>query len=204
MYCPYCGSEILDNSNFCPDCGEAIKREKLIPEEKPIYSEREKIYYDWLYNFFQENQGKAFTIKSLENRLDPMNEKALGSLLQNILNKMRDRKIIGSALQDGETHYYFSDYKEPEIFDSGQEKQISLKTSEGDNTALILVAVIGSIIGFILIIAAIPTIIRGSPSAGITMIVIGIIVITIVSRGRCFFCFYGCEGCGDCDCDCDC
>jgi len=203
MYCPYCGSEILDNSNFCPDCGEAIKRDKGIPEEKPLYSEREKIYYDWLYNFFQENQGKAFTIKSLENRLDPMSEKGLGSLLQNVLNKMRDSNIIESALHDGETHYYFR-FTQPEIFESGQGQQISRQKTEGDNTALILIAVIGSIIGFILIITAIPTIIGGSPSTGITMIVIGIIVITIVSRGRCFFCFYGCEGCGDCDCDCDC
>lgn len=71
------------------------------------------------------------------------------------------------------------------------------------NDTLIAVAIIGSVIGMILIIAGIPTIFR-SPPTGATMIVIGLIIISITSRGRCFYCFYPCAGCGDCDCDCDC
>jgi hypothetical protein len=39
---------------------------------------------------------------------------------------------------------------------------------------------------------------------GITMIVIGIIIFTIATQGKCCYCFLGCDGC-DCDgCDCDC
>ncbi|MFX1314292.1 MAG: zinc-ribbon domain-containing protein [Promethearchaeota archaeon] len=55
MNCPNCGSEILDNSNFCPDCGEVLKKEKIVIEETPL--------------------EKASTVRALEQKLDPTMEK---------------------------------------------------------------------------------------------------------------------------------
>jgi hypothetical protein len=44
-----------------------------------------------------------------------------------------------------------------------------------------------------------------STSVGITMIVIGIIIFSIATQGKCFLCFMACDGCDGCDgCDCDC
>jgi len=65
MHCPYCGSEILDNSKLCPNCGENLEKEKIVIEETPL----EKDLEDKLYNYLKVNQGSAFTVRALVERL---------------------------------------------------------------------------------------------------------------------------------------
>jgi hypothetical protein len=62
----------------------------------------------------------------------------------------------------------------------------------------ILVLVIISIIGVILMISGISSVFR-TPSTGITLIVISIILLGIGTKGRIFLIFLACD---DCDCDC--
>jgi len=68
--------------------------------------------------------------------------------------------------------------------------------------ALIIVA----LVGLILMIGGITSLIRGGLTfnTGITMIIIGFILLTIGSKGQCciFPCAMACGDCGDCDCDC--
>jgi len=64
MNCPYCGSEILDNSKFCPDCGENL--EKIVIEEIPL----EKAFEDKLYSYLKGYKRSAFTVESLVERLE--------------------------------------------------------------------------------------------------------------------------------------
>ena len=81
--------------------------------------------------------------------------------------------------------------------------QKSLKTTSRSSTAgsFVAIAIVLGLIAVMLIGFGIPTAFS-SPSVGITMIVIGIIMFSIASQGKCFLCFLGCDGCDGCDCDC--
>lgn len=73
------------------------------------------------------------------------------------------------------------------------------------NQALAILIII-ALVGLLLMIGGITTLFRGGLTfnTGITMIVIGFILLTIGSKGQCciFPCAMACDGCGDCDCDC--
>ena len=85
----------------------------------------------------------------------------------------------------------------------------SLGTTSKSSTSgsFVAIAVVVGLIAVMLVGFGIPTAFS-SPSVGITMIIIGIIIFSIASQGKCFLCFLGCDGCdgcGDCGgCDCDC
>ena len=66
--------------------------------------------------------------------------------------------------------------------------------------------IIVALVGLILMIGGITSLIKGGLTfnTGITMIIIGFILLIIGSKGQCciFPCAMACDGCGDCDCDC--
>lgn len=76
----------------------------------------------------------------------------------------------------------------------------------GGKNQVVAVLVIFALIGLILMIGGIISLIRGGLpfNAGITMIVIGFLLIIIGTKGQCCILPFACA-CGDgCDCDCDC
>jgi hypothetical protein len=81
--------------------------------------------------------------------------------------------------------------------------QEALRTTPKSSTAgsFVAIAIVAGIIALMLVGFGIPTAFS-SPSVGITMIVIGIIIFSIATQGKCFLCFLGCDGCDGCDCDC--
>lgn len=83
-----------------------------------------------------------------------------------------------------------------------QETYRTASGSSKGNTFLAVAIVLG-IVSIMLIGFGIPVAFN-SISAGLTMIVIGLIFLAIATQGKCFLCFLGCDSC-DCDgCDCDC
>lgn len=88
---------------------------------------------------------------------------------------------------------------EPSSF-APQESYRTASASSGGN-AFLAIAIVFGIVSLMLIGFGIPVAFN-SLSAGLTMIVIGIILLAIASQGKCFLCFLGCDSCDGCDCDC--
>ena len=42
MKCKYCGQEILDNENYCKNCGARVEKETFVGEEKVEVVKEEK------------------------------------------------------------------------------------------------------------------------------------------------------------------
>ena len=74
-------------------------------------------------------------------------------------------------------------------------------SSSGSSSGTIMALVIVFLIGIFMMVGGGFLIFR-SPSAGISLLVVGLIFLCIGSKGKCLFCAAGCDGCGDCDCDC--
>jgi hypothetical protein len=81
--------------------------------------------------------------------------------------------------------------------------QESLRTHSETSKAgsFVAIAFILGFIGLILVGFGVSTAFS-SLQVGITMVVIGIIIFSIATQGKCFLCFLGCDGCDGCDCDC--
>jgi len=146
-------------------------------------SDEEKIYYDWLLKFLKENQGKAFTVKALLERLEEIvivrEERDYGRKnLHKILDKMKYNNIIKSVtvkLYKKETYYWFSDpeypLRTPANFVHAHKKS-SIGMPKLDRIAGIII-----IIGFIFIIAG--GVLTMFIPMSLTLVIVGILIIFV-------------------------
>jgi len=87
-----------------------MTEKKIIHESESIA--RDKDIEGKVGNFLKENQGSAFTIKALNNKLEQIiNDNDVLEYtrenLQEILNNLRNNKTIDTAEHNGEIHYLF-------------------------------------------------------------------------------------------------
>lgn len=132
MICKYCGSEIPDDAQSCPNCGELLKsEEEIVPERERIALE--KGITKELFVFFSQNVGSAFSKDALLNRLEEIikNTKTReysSQHLQKLLYKMVQKGSITSSLHNNENHYHISV--------TNQEKQYQTKADDSSLSAL--------------------------------------------------------------------
>lgn len=211
MFCRWCGSEIPDDLQVCPHCGESLKREeKNIHESDKIALEKDVITQ--LLNFFNKNERSAFSMSALQNRLEEIikdtKTREFGSKhLHKILNQMVQNGDIKSNLHNNKTHYHISDahQKKPykTIYSNEKPKKPTIKATprtEPRSGAVTVDIIILGIIGGILFIAGLVIIFVGGTSGslfsvGITLAIIGFIIFalsfTYITNGGCCECCVG-------------
>lgn len=234
MFCYKCGSKIPDNAHFCPFCGETLDEIESTPIETSLsdasvsesglvlslgagsgvivatqYIRKEiTVFIENLSSspvyqievqlsaparsFIPPESKKFSVIKSLTTKRVTFNivPKELGNFTINatLLYGSGDSIVLPINLQVEATNVPYQ------------------ATTPKSSTAgsFVAIAIVAGFIALLLVGFGIPTAFK-SPSTGITMIVIGIIIFSIATQGKCFLCFVGCDGCGGCDgCDCDC
>lgn len=230
MYCRWCGSEILEDTKFCPHCGELLRDEEEVTPERDRAELEEEIEGN-LYTFFSKNINSAFSMNALKNRLNEIvtdygAKEYFSQHLKEILHKMIQKGYLESSYHNNEIHYHIVEpaVEEPHKQTSEMLRKLHdapslsqdiikepikpprVKSAKSQAEGRIAALVITGIIGLILLLVGVTQIYNNymisfsfsSLTPGITMTIIGIIVLFVVigiaTKGSCF---------GDCFCDCD-
>ena len=255
MFCKECGTEIPDDAQFCPYCGEVLEMEAKSPEETPTIDNKLEddfdLHLDWGTDISVLRQGMrtnidlqvakitsdpvygaevrlsgppqvdiviksrkihpkkitnkiSFPISAEEPGLFTLTATLTSSAGHRIAFPFKIRVEPSQTLYRGETHYTGETWAKPGTY--------SPPTSS-TNQDLVGARIIFGIIGVFLLLAAVGLTLGGfggfggfgsTLPFGITLAIIGVVILAIVTKGICCFVGAGCD-CGDCDCGgCDC
>jgi hypothetical protein len=241
MFCTECGSEVSDDAQFCPNCGQNLEgvidllKEKSVVSEKsdlepdftePIVSEKPDLKSDFTVNVEGVAEPiPASTMQTIKIAVQNISPKSISGVEVHLSSTSQVRVLTRTKsygdLSSGQKMSSFFNIRPQQtgIFPL----TASLKSGEGHSLTFPLDVIITStkfhkmpkmkrsysggnqelkelapfivmgIIGLILMIAGVATFFGRFSGLSITMIVIGFILLSIGTKGRCFCIF--CDGC---------